>query len=132
MAELSEKQQELLNGPNFAVVATVGEDGSPQSTVVWVDTDGENVRFNTKRGRAKVAHLERDQRVSVTIMDRENPYSFFEVQGLASLDENGANEHINQLSNKYKGPRLHRLRGPRDRARQTRPGAGLQRRLSTS
>jgi PPOX class probable F420-dependent enzyme len=111
MAVLSDKQQELLNGQNFAVVATVGEDGSPQSTVVWVDTDGENVRFNTKRGRAKVAHLERDQRVSVTIMDSGNPYSFFEVQGVASLDENGANDHINQLSNKYRGNDFHDFEG---------------------
>jgi general stress protein 26 len=57
MATLSDKQQAFLQGKNFAVVATVGEDGSPQSTVVWVDTDGENLRFNTKRGRAKVEHL---------------------------------------------------------------------------
>jgi PPOX class probable F420-dependent enzyme len=103
MAVLSDKQQALLGGPNFAVVATVGEDGSPQSTVVWVDTDGENVRFNTKRGRAKVDHLERDRRVSVTVIDSENPYSFLEVQGVASLDEDGANDHINQLSLKYTG-----------------------------
>jgi PPOX class probable F420-dependent enzyme len=81
----------------------VGEDGSPQSTVVWVDTDGESVRFNTKRGRAKVAHLERDPRVSVTVIDNENPYSFLEVQGVASLDDEGANEHINDLALKYTG-----------------------------
>ena len=76
MATLSDTQQAFLKAQNFAVVATVGEDGSPQSTVVWIDTDGENVVFNTKRGRAKVAHLERDPRVSVTIIDADDPYSF--------------------------------------------------------
>jgi PPOX class probable F420-dependent enzyme len=103
MATLSDTQKAFLRGKNFAVVATVGEDGSPQSTVVWVDTDGENVVFNTKRGRAKVEHLERDPRVSVTVIDSENPYSFVEVQGVASLDDEGANEHINMLANKYRG-----------------------------
>jgi PPOX class probable F420-dependent enzyme len=103
MAALSENQQAFLRDKNFAVVATVGEDGSPQSTVVWIDTDGENVVFNTKRGRAKVEHLERDPRVSVTVVDSENPYSFLEVQGLASLDDEGANEHINMLAHKYRG-----------------------------
>jgi len=103
MATLSDTQKDFLRGKNFAVVATVSEDGSPQSTVVWVDTDGENVVFNTKRGRAKVEHLERDPRVSVTVIDSENPYSFVEVQGVASLDDEGANEHINMLSNKYRG-----------------------------
>ena len=103
MATLSATQQAFLKAPNFAVVATVGEDGSPQSTVVWIDTDGENVVFNTKRGRAKVAHLEHDPRVSVTIIDAANPYAFVEVQGVASLDDEGAAEHINFLSHKYTG-----------------------------
>jgi PPOX class probable F420-dependent enzyme len=103
MATLSDTQKAFLRGKNFAVVATLGEDGSPQSTVVWVDTDGENVVFNTKRGRAKVEHLERDPRVSVTVIDSENPYSFLEVQGVASFDDEGANEHINMLANKYRG-----------------------------
>ena len=75
MATLSATQQAFLKAQNFAVVATVGEDGSPQSTVVWIDTDGENVVFNTKRGRAKVAHLERDPRVSVTVIDAADPYA---------------------------------------------------------
>ena len=93
----------VLKAPNFAVVATLGEDGSPQSTVVWIDTDGENVVFNTKRGRAKVDHLERDRRVSVTVIDADDPYSYLEVQGLASLEDEGAAEHINMLSHKYTG-----------------------------
>jgi len=103
MATLSPTQQAFLKAPNFAVVATVGEDGSPQSTVVWIDTDGENVVFNTKRGRAKVAHLERDPRVSVTVIDAANSYAFVEVQGVASLEDEGAAEHINFLSHKYAG-----------------------------
>jgi PPOX class probable F420-dependent enzyme len=103
MATLSPAQQAFLKAPNFAVVATLGEDGSPQSTVVWIDTDGENVVFNTKRGRAKVDHLERDRRVSVTIIDADNPYSYLEVQGVASLEDEGAAEHINFLSRKYTG-----------------------------
>jgi PPOX class probable F420-dependent enzyme len=111
MATLSGTQQALLKAQNFAVVATVGEDGSPQSTVVWIDTDGENVVFNTKRGRAKVAHLEGDPRVSVTIMDAGDPYRFFEVQGVASLDEEDAGEHINELSIKYTGSDFSDLTG---------------------
>ena len=102
MATLSTSQQAFLKAPNFAVVATLREDGSPQSSVVWIDTDGENVVFNTKRGRAKVDHLERDRRVSVTVIDGDDPYSYLEVQGLASLEDEGAAEHINMLSHKYR------------------------------
>ena len=50
----------LINEPHLGFVATVMADGSPQVTPVWVDTDGENLRFNTARGRVKTNNLERD------------------------------------------------------------------------
>ena len=54
---MTEKQIAFLREPNFAVVSTVDEHGRPQSTVVWVDTDGESVLFNTTTYRAKRGHL---------------------------------------------------------------------------
>ena len=47
MAKLSEKQAELFSGKNWATVVTLRKDGSPHSTPVWIDTDGEHVIFNT-------------------------------------------------------------------------------------
>lgn len=103
MAKLSDAEAQLLLEPNFAVVATVKSDGTPQSSVVWIDYDGENVVFNTRRGRAKPRHLERNPRVSVTVIDMKEPYRYVEVEGNAVLDEEGANEHIHKLSRKYRG-----------------------------
>ena len=103
MAKLSDEQARLFSDKNFAVVATVGPDGAPQSSVVWVDWDGDNVVFNTTRPRAKGRNLERDPRVSITVFDRENPYRYVEVSGNAELDDKGANDHINELSHKYNG-----------------------------
>jgi PPOX class probable F420-dependent enzyme len=107
MATLSDKQLDLLKGKNFGVVATVGEDGAPQTSVVWVDTDGENVVFNTTNARAKGRNLRHDPRVSISIWDNDDPYKYLEVEGDASLDENGAGEHINDLSLKYEGKDFH-------------------------
>lgn len=81
MTKLTANQAKLFLDPNFAVVATVKGDGSPQTSVVWVDYDGENVVFNTMRPRAKGRHLTRDPRVSVSVIDRENPYRYVEVEG---------------------------------------------------
>ena len=53
MSTLNDNQAQLFLDPNFGVVATLKEDGSPQSSVVWLDWDGENVVFNTTRPRAK-------------------------------------------------------------------------------
>ena len=107
MATLTDKHLDLLRGKNFAVVATVGEDGGPQTSVVWIDTDGENVVFNTTNSRAKGRNLRKDPRVSVSIWDNEDPYKYLEVEGAAELDENGAGEHINDLSHKYEGKDFH-------------------------
>jgi PPOX class probable F420-dependent enzyme len=107
MASLTEKHLELLKGKNFGVVATVGAGGHPQTSVVWVDTDGENVVFNTTNARAKGRNLRSNPRVSVSIWDNEDPYKYLEVEGDAALDENGAGEHINDLSLKYEGKDFH-------------------------
>lgn len=100
---LTPAQVELMRGRNFAAVATVREDGTPQTSIVWVDTDGEHVVFNTTNGRAKGRHLRRDPRVSVSVFDAGNPYRYFEVEGVAELDTDGALDHIHELSRRYRG-----------------------------
>jgi len=103
MAKLSEKQIELLQRPNLAIVATVRPDGTPQLTPTWVDTDGEHVLINTAEGRWKPRYLRRDPRISVTVVDREDPYNWVSVTGTAELTHEGAEEHIHKLSHKYRG-----------------------------
>ena len=107
MAELNERMLELLRGKHFGVVGTVGDDGRPQTSVVWVDTDGDNVVFNTTNKRAKGRNLRANPIVSVSVWDNDNPYSYFEVQGPAELVDEGADEHINELSRRYYGEDFH-------------------------
>lgn len=101
--QLTDGQLELLRGKNFAAVATIKEDGTPQTSIVWVDTDGDHVVFNTKSTRAKGKHLSRDPRVSITVFDASDPYRYFEVEGTAALELDGAAEHMHRLSQKYTG-----------------------------
>ena len=107
MAQLSDRHKAFLKGHHFGVVATVGEDGRPQTSVVWVDTDGENVVFNTTNKRAKGKNLRANPRVSISVWDNDNPYKYFEVEGPVELDESGANEHISELSQRYEGKPFH-------------------------
>ena len=103
MAALTDKQLELIRGKNFAAVATLKEDGTPQTSIVWIDADGRDLIFNTTNARAKGRHLRRDPRISVTVFDKENPYRYFEIEGRAELIEEGADEHMHTLSQKYRG-----------------------------
>ena len=42
---LDETTRKLLDGKNFATVATVNPDGGPQTSVVWILRDGDTVLF---------------------------------------------------------------------------------------
>jgi Pyridoxamine 5'-phosphate oxidase len=65
--------------------------------------------FNTTSSRAKGRHLRRDSRVSVLVWDRGDRYRYIEVEGFAELDEEGAGDHIDRLSDKYRGIDFQRI-----------------------
>ena len=103
MPTLTGEQIRYFEEPNFAVVGIVTPRNEPRTSIVWVDWDGENVVFNTTTFRAKGRYLKENPKVSVTVWNRDDPYSYIEVVGTAELDEEGAAEHINRLSQKYEG-----------------------------
>jgi PPOX class probable F420-dependent enzyme len=112
MAGIPEQYRDLFEKRAFASVATVGPDGAPHVTPVWVDRDGASVRFNTARGRLKEQHLARDPRVAVSVYDPENPYRYVEVRGRAEITEEGADAHIDALAKKYLGKDRYPFRQP--------------------
>jgi len=74
MAALTEKARAFLEQPFVGEVTTLRDDGSPHTTVVWVDVDTDEVLFNTAVGRAKERHLRKDPRASLIVVDPQNPY----------------------------------------------------------
>ena len=103
MATLTDEQAQLLKSTNLATIATTRSDGSAQLTPVWIDWDGENVVFNTAEGRVKPRNIRRRSVVSVQVIDHEDPYRWISVTGPAEIVEEGAEEHINELSHRYVG-----------------------------
>jgi len=103
-AQIPESHRGLLTGKNFAHVATLMKDGSPQSTPVWIDFDGEYVLMNTAEGRTKTRNLDRDGRVALSVIDGENPYRYLQVRGkVAGRTTEGADAHIDALAKRYMG-----------------------------
>ena len=88
---LTDAQKALLDETHYAVATDLLPDGSAHSTVVWVDHDGENLTFNTARGRLKTSNVERYPRVTVIVFDPANPFQrTLVVRGRAELIDEGA------------------------------------------
>lgn len=109
---LSDDARDLIRGSNYAHVATVMPDGSPQVTPVWVHLDGDDILVNSAEGRVKVRNVRRDPRVAVSVIDRQDPYRSLTIRGrVAELTHEGADEHIDELSMKYDGQPFGRTPG---------------------
>lgn len=100
---LPEPARAVLDAREFATVATVEPDGTPQLTVVWVKRDGDDVLFSTTRARRKTRNLERDPRCSLLVYPREQPYSYLAIRGTATLTDDPTSSLIIELNGKYTG-----------------------------
>ncbi|MEZ5115964.1 MAG: PPOX class F420-dependent oxidoreductase [Candidatus Nanopelagicales bacterium] len=101
--ELPPQARAWIDAPEFATIATVEPDGRPHLSVVWVERDGDDLLVSTVVGRRKHRNLVRDPRATVLVSPREQPYSYVEVRGTASLTEEGGRELIDRLNLKYHG-----------------------------
>ncbi|QTD97845.1 PPOX class F420-dependent oxidoreductase [Streptomyces cyanogenus] len=93
----------LLDGKNFASVATLGPDGAPQNSVVWIKREGDSVLFSSVDHRQKVRNLRRDPRISLSVFDLTNPYHSAEIRGVAEILPDEGKRLPYELSHKYLG-----------------------------
>ncbi len=106
MTELSDDVRALVDGPNYAHVATVLPDGGPHSVPVWVGLEGDRIAFLTSPGSRKARNLDRDPRVAISVTDHDRPYAMAQVRGRVTerLEGEAAWVVIDRLSHKYTGP----------------------------
>ncbi|HEX6401427.1 MAG TPA: PPOX class F420-dependent oxidoreductase [Actinomycetota bacterium] len=102
--ELDDRARRALAGANFAAIATSMPDGAPHVSTVWIDADGDDVLVNTAEGRVKTENVRRDPRVSISLIDREDPYEQVVIHGtVVDVSTDGADGHIDRLAKKYLG-----------------------------
>ncbi|MER5734265.1 PPOX class F420-dependent oxidoreductase [Streptomyces sp. NPDC002262] len=100
---LSAAVRALLDDVNHAVLATIQPDGSPQTSVVWVGRDGDDVLISSQENRRKVKNVRADARVSLTLLDRRDPDRYTEIRGSATVVEDGGRALAVALGEKYEG-----------------------------
>lgn len=95
--------RKFFEDKNIAFVATLMKDGSPQITPVWIDIEGDSILVNTAMGRVKQKNIEKDPRIAISIVDRNNPYHMVSVRGEVTEEITGqvAEDHIDKMAKKY-------------------------------
>lgn len=104
MGRLSDRAIKLIEGKNFADVATLMPDGSPQISTTWIDHEKDIILINSTEKRIKTKNLKRDPRVAISVYELANPYNAVWIKGkVIEITKVGAEEHIDKLARKYLG-----------------------------
>ena len=107
---------DLLSRPICGVLTTMGRDGQPQSSLVWVDHDDECALVNTTLERQKGLNLLADPRVSLLVVDPDDTARFIQIRGDAELVREGTLEQLDALTRRYTPhPRFYGYVHPRSR-----------------
>jgi PPOX class probable F420-dependent enzyme len=105
MAQLPDAVRALVEGPNYAHIATVLPDGGPHSVPIWIALERDRIAFFTQEGSRKARNIQRDPRVALSIVDHENPYRLATVRGrvVDRVDGDAAMEIMDRMSVRYTG-----------------------------
>lgn len=113
--EFTKEALTLIEEPVIGNLATIGHDGRPHLTPVWIDHDGGDLLFNTARGRLKERDVERDPHVAFSIVDPNDPYRVVAFRGtVTGITTEGADDQIDRLAKKYLGKDSYPFRRPNE------------------
>lgn len=98
---IPESHVDLLTRAIHGVLSTIGDNGQPRSSLVWVDHDGECARVNTTLQRRKGRDMVVNPKVSLLLVDPDNTSRFIQIRGDAELVAEGAIEHLDGLTRLY-------------------------------
>jgi PPOX class probable F420-dependent enzyme len=101
---LSDDLKALVRGANFAHLATLMPDGSPQVAPVWVDLDGDFILVGTGEGSLKAKNTRRDARVGLSVIAVDNPYREAQIRGrIVERRPDPDFKTMDRISRKYTG-----------------------------
>jgi PPOX class probable F420-dependent enzyme len=108
---------ELLRRPNPAVIATLKPDGAPLSVATWYLWEDGRVLVNMDDGRARLDHMRRDPRVSLTVLDGDDWYRHVSLHGrVVAFEPDAGLKDIDRISRHYTGEDYSNRERPRTSA----------------
>lgn len=108
MITIPDTHVDLLQAPVHGVLTTIMPDGTPQSSLVWVDYDGEYVLLNTTLERQKGQNMQMNPKVTILVIDPKDSTRWVEVRGRVSeITQDGAEVHADKLTQRYCRNKVH-------------------------
>jgi PPOX class probable F420-dependent enzyme len=106
---LNDQARQALTAGHLAHLVTLNADGSPQTAIVWVGLDGDEiVSAHLSGAQQKLKNVGRDPRVVLSVeTGGRNEYGldhYLVVHGHARVTEGGAPELLQRLAHTYLGP----------------------------
>ena len=93
-----------LSRPNFAPIATLMPDGSPNVTPVWIGVGEDKIVFSSGESSLKVRNLRRDPRLALSVVDLNDPYEEVQIRGrVVEFRDDSSFEIMDEISHKYTG-----------------------------
>jgi hypothetical protein len=112
---IPESHKDILESTALAHIATIGPKGEPQTSPVWFEWDGKHIKFSQTKNRQKYRNLQRDPRISLSLVDPNNPYHYIEIRGeVKRIEEDEGNAFINSMAKKYMGQDVYPWHRPGD------------------
>lgn len=108
MITIPDTHVDLLQTPVHGVLTTIMPDGTPQSSLVWVDYDGEYVLLNTTLERQKGQNMQMNPKVTILVIDPKDSTRWVEVRGRVNeITQDGADVHADKLTQRYCRKKVH-------------------------
>ena len=99
---------DLLQTPVHGVLTTIMPDGGPQSSIIWVDYDGDYILINTTLERQKGRNMRANPKVTILVIDPNDSSRWVEVRGrVKEITQEGAEQHADKLTQRYCHNKLH-------------------------
>lgn len=103
MTSIPDSHRDLLCGKVHGVLTTLMPDGQPQSSIVWVDYDGDHVLLNTTLERQKGRNMQADPRIALLVIDPRDSSRWIEIRGRVVEFCPEAEAHADKLTARYTG-----------------------------
>lgn len=102
---IPDSHRDILDKPSFWHVSTIGPDGNPQSSPVWIGEDEDSLLcFSSKKERQKYKNLRANPKVALSAIDPVNAYRYLEVRGtVVRIDDNPGGSWVDDMAMKYLG-----------------------------